>query len=132
MLCESVQWFLRNGHAIQLTVAGVLEQCNTLDQLVAGQRKQSPLGCRTDTVTGTADTLQKGRDGTWRSELTNQIDVADIDAELQRRRRDQAFELTALETLLGLQSMLFRQAAVVRRDVLLADSLGKKTRRALR
>ena len=52
--------------------------------------------------------------------------------ELERRRRDERLELPGLEALLGLEPMLLREAAVMRRDGVVAEPLGQVPRRALR
>jgi hypothetical protein len=39
-------------------------------------------------MAGTADPLQERRYRAWGAELTDQIDVADVDAELERCGRD--------------------------------------------
>ena len=43
---------------------------------------------RPERVAGAADALQQGRDRARRAEVADQIDVADVDAELERRGRD--------------------------------------------
>ena len=60
-----------------------------------------------------------------RAELADEIDIADVDAELERRGRDQRLELAALEPLLGIKPLLLGEAAVVGGDVLLAEPLGQ-------
>ena len=52
--------------------------------------------------------------------------------ELERRGGDERLELPGFEAFLCAQPMLFREAAVVRCHVLLAESLRKMPRRALR
>ena len=75
--------------------------------------------------------LQERGDRSRRTELTDEIDVADVDTELERCCRDQHLELAVLETLLGLETQLLRHAAVMRHHVLGADELGEMTRGAL-
>ena len=64
-----------------------------------------------------ARALQERRDRPRRSDLADEVDVADVDAELERRRRDEHLELAVLEPLLGVEPALLRHAAVVRHDV---------------
>ena len=78
-----------------------------------------------DAVTGTPDTLQECRDTARRTDLYGQIDITDVDAEFERRRRDQGFELTRLEPTLGIEPMLTGQAAMMCRDQILVDALGQ-------
>ena len=75
--------------------------------------------------------LQKCRDRSRRTELADQLDIADVDAELERRGGDQHLQLAALQALLGLEPQLLRHAAVVRGDVLVAEQLGQVARGAL-
>src|SRR5215471_11981269 len=72
-----------------------------------------------------ANTLQESSYRTRRAELTHQIDIADVDAQLQGSGCDECFELAALQAALRVEAQLLRHAAVVRRYVLLADALGQ-------
>ena len=81
---------------------------------------------------GTADTLQKRRDRAWRTHLTNEIDVADIDAQLERGGRHQGFQFAALEPLLGGEPELLRHAAVMRGDGFFAETIAELARDAFR
>ena len=47
------------------------------------------------------DALQEGRDRARRAELADQVDVADVDAQLQRGGGDQRLQLAALQPLFG-------------------------------
>ena len=53
-----------------------------------------PLGIRSHRMARSADALQECRDRARRADLDHQIDVADIDAQLQRRRGDQALAMS--------------------------------------
>src|SRR5512144_2006531 len=78
-----------------------------------------------------ADALQERRNRARRPELANEVDVADVDAQFERRGRNERLELAGLEALLGLQAMLLREAAVVRGHRVLAEPLREMARRAL-
>jgi hypothetical protein len=54
-----------------------------------------------------------------------QVDVAHVDAQLQRRGRDERAQLPLLEALLRVEAVLLREAAVVRGDGVLAEDLGQ-------
>ena len=56
-----------------------------------------------------------------RVDLDNQIDMADVDAELQRRRGNQAAKLAGLEQALDLEPLLAGNAAVVALCDLMTD-----------
>ena len=53
---------------------------------------------------------------TRRTDLADQVDCANIDAEFERCRRYQRAELADLQFLLGSETQLARQAAVMRGD----------------
>src|SRR5215475_13823105 len=78
-----------------------------------------------------SDPLQQARNRARRAELADEVDLADVDAELERSGRHQRLELAVLEPLLGVETLLLGEAAVMRRDLVLADALGKLARHAL-
>ena len=77
------------------------------------------------------DALQEARDRARRAQLADQVDLADVDAELQRGGRHQRLQLAALQALLGVQPVLLGHAAVVRGDQLLAEPRRQLARHAL-
>ena len=76
-----------------------------------------PFGVPFDRVARAADALQEAGDRARRAELADQIDVADIDAELQRGGGDQHLQRAAFQPLLGIQPVLLGHAAVMRGDI---------------
>ena len=78
-----------------------------------------------------ADPLQEARDRARRAELADEIDVADVDAQLERRGGDQRLQLAVLQPLLGVEPLLLGQAAVMRGDRVLAQPLGQRAGDAL-
>ena len=70
--------------------------------------KMPPLGLRRvlDLMPGSADPLQCDRDRSRRADLADEIDRADVDAELERRRGDDGLELAGLELLFGFSRSL--------------------------
>ena len=81
-------------------------------------------------MAGTADALQEGRDRARRTDLADEIDVADVDAELERGGRHQGLEFAALEPLLGGEPQLLGHAAVMGGDGLFAEPVGQLARDA--
>jgi hypothetical protein len=79
-------------------------------------KNSRPLGSPRDGVAGTPDALEQGRDGARAAYLTAEIYLAHVDAELERRGRNQGPEATLFEPRLGGQAVLAREAAVVGRD----------------
>ena len=117
---------------VELVPPDAREQRRALDEVVARQREQPPLRHSPQAVTRAADALQERSDRMRRAELADEIDVADVEPELERRRRHERLELPGLEPLLGLEPMLLGEAAVMRGDGIVAEPLGQVPRRALR
>ena len=61
-----------------------------------------------------ADALQKRRNAARRTNLTDQLDRPDVNAELQGRRRNQCFQITGAESIFDALTPIARQAAVMR------------------
>src|SRR5215831_5405215 len=72
--------------------------------------------------------LEEGCDRARRPELADEVDLADVDAELERSGRHQRLELAVLEPLLGVETLLLGEAAVMRPDLVLAHALGHPAR----
>ena len=108
------------------------QQRGAFDQVVARDREQPALRRAGDRVARSADALQKRGDPVRRADLADQIDVPDVDAELERRGGDQRLELPAFEPRLGVEPLLLRQAAVMRRDRVVAEPLAQVPRHAAR
>ena len=116
---------------VELAAPDRAQQRQRLDQVVARHREQPPFRQAGERVAGAADALQQRRDPVRRSDLADEIDVADVDPELERRRRDQRLQLAALEPRLGVEPPLLGQAAVMRGDRVLAEALAQVPRHAL-
>ena len=65
-----------------------------------------------------------------RAELADQIDVTDIDAQFERRGRDEGAQLTALQALFRVETALLGQAAMVRCHRIFAETLAQVPRDA--
>src|SRR5256885_9089121 len=81
---------------------------------------------------GPSDALEEGCDRARRPELADEVNLADVDAELERSGGHQRLEFAVLEPLLGIEALLFGEAAVVRGHVIGADALGQLARHPLR
>ena len=132
LLRQHVEGSDRHVQRIELTAPNRVQDRCALDQLVAGEREQPALRGAVHRVAGAAGALQEGRDGARGAELADEIDVADVDPELERRGGHQRLEVAGLQALLGREPALAREAAVVRGDVLLAERLGQRPGDALR
>ncbi len=128
VLGQHVERRHRHVQDIEFVAAHAVEQRRAFHQVVARGGKQPALGQATHVVTGAAHALQKGCDAARGTDLAHQIDVADVDAQLQRGGGHQHPQLAALEALLGVQPVFLGQAAVVRGDVLAPQAVGQVAR----
>jgi hypothetical protein len=76
-------------------------------------------------MAGAANALQKARDRAGRAQLADEVDVADINAEFEGGGGNQGLELGPLEPLLGIESLLLGEAAMMRCHVLLSKQVGE-------
>ncbi|MCY1409201.1 hypothetical protein D9M71_245410 [compost metagenome] len=74
--------------------------------------------------------MQKRRNRTGGGDLANQVDLADIDTQFQRRGGHQHLQLAALEPLLGIEPILLGQAAVMGGDRVATQALAQMSRQA--
>ena len=86
---------------VELAAADAVDQRRAFDEVVAREWKQSSLGRPADGVAGPSDPLQEGRDRPRRTDLTDEVDIADIDPELERGGRHQGLQLAAFQPLFG-------------------------------
>ena len=123
LLGEHVERLLGNCEPVELAAANAVEERGALDEIVARERKQPPLGRPANGVAGAADPLQKGRNRARRTELADEIDIADVDPEFERGGRHQGFQFAPFQPLLGREPQLLRHAAVMGGDGALAETL---------
>src|SRR6185312_3954309 len=131
LLREDIERAARNMQPVELTAADGLEERRALDELIARERKQTTLREAADGVARAAHTLQESIDASRGADLTDKVHVPDIDAELERRGRNERFQLAPFETLFGFEPAFLGQTAVMGHDVLGAQSLGELARGAL-
>ena len=125
LLSEDIKRLGRYLDAVQLAGAHGANRRRALHELVAGERIEDALGYGAEPVAGAAHPLQQGRDQPRRPDVAHQVDVADIDAELERSRGDNDRDVAALQALLGQQARLPGQAAVVGGHLALAQPLAQ-------
>jgi hypothetical protein len=106
LLREHVQRRRGLRRAIEIARADRAAAGRRFDELVTVSGKQSPLGQLADRVTRSADALEERRDRARRADLDRQVDLADVDAQLQRRRRDERAEAAGLQPVLGVEPAL--------------------------
>ena len=69
--------------------------------------------------------MQEDRDAARRADLADQVDAADVDAELEGGGGHQRFELAVLQLLLHVQASFAGEAAVVAGDAFLAETVAQ-------
>src|SRR6185369_9468401 len=117
--------------AVELAIVDRAQHRGALDEVVAREREDAALGHAADEMARAADALEEGGDAVRRRDLAPEIQVADVDAELQRCGRDEYLELALAQAMLGVQAHLLREASVVRRDIFRSEALRKLVRHAL-
>ena len=128
LLGQHIQRLLGQLQLVKIAAPHRVDQGDTFDQIVAAGREQPPLGQAAGKVPRAADPLQKTGNGAGTAQLTDQIDLADVDAQFQRSGGNQRLQLAALQPVLGGEPLFFREAAMVRGDVLVAQSLAQAAR----
>src|SRR4030095_3046746 len=113
LLRKHVHRRVRHADTVELAAPRAAEQDGTLDEIVAREREQPPLRQRIHAVSRTADALEEGCDPARRAELADEIDLADVDAELERGGRDERAQPAAFQALLGVEAALARETAVM-------------------
>ena len=76
-------------------------------------------------MAGSPNALQGNRNRPWRTNLANEIDCADIDAKLQRGRRDNRAKRAILELFFRFQPQPPRKTSVMREHRIFAEALAK-------
>ena len=125
LLRQHVERLLRDREAVELAAADASSSAAHSTSSSRESGNSRPLGVPPTAWPGAADALQEAGDRARRAELADEVDVADVDAELERGGRDQRLELAALEPLLGVEPLLLGEAAVVRGHALFAEPLGQ-------
>ncbi|PYR11591.1 MAG: hypothetical protein DMG00_10115, partial [Acidobacteria bacterium] len=82
LLCEHVERRVVRHDRVELSPTDRSEQGGALDQVVARHGEQTPLRQAGDGVSRAADALQERRDPVRRSDLADEVDRSDVDAEL--------------------------------------------------
>ena len=120
LLAQHVQGLAAQRDGVQFPSGDRIQQRHALHQFVPGQWHEPPPGDPVHAVTGASHPLQQPGDAARGAKLADQVHLADVDTQFQRRRGHQHLEFSGLEAFLGHQAMLFRQAAVVGGDLIFA------------
>ena len=95
-------------------------------------REDDALADRVDLVPGPPDALQAARDRRRRLDLHDEIDRAHVDAELERRGRDERAQGARLQQILDLDPLRPRDRSVMRAHQRLAGELVERRRPGVR
>ena len=108
LLRQHVERRRRDQQAIELALRDRAHQRRAFDQLVARGREDPALrlGRVLDLMSRPADALQRDGDRSRRADLADEIDGADVDAELERRGGDDRLQLAGFEPLFGVSRSL--------------------------
>ena len=113
-LGEHVESAGDRGERFEVAVEGGAGDDCAVDQAAAVDRVEAAARGLADAVAGAADALDHGRHRGRRLHGEDLVDLADVDAELERGGGDHRLELAGLEPLLDHRADLARQRAVVR------------------
>ena len=132
LLRQHVEGCLRDRDAVQLAAAHGTHEGRGLDQLVPRGGKEDPLGDRPHPMPRTTHPLKRDRYRARATDLTGEVDAADVDAQLERRRRHDRLEPAGLQLLLRVEAALSSEAAVVSQDRFVAEATPQVVGDALR
>src|SRR5690242_20055367 len=93
LLHEDVEGLRRDFKLIKRAGANGANERGELNEVVAGGGEEAGFGGCATPVAGAPSTLQRRSDGTRRVELADEIDGADVDAELERGGGNQELNL---------------------------------------
>ncbi len=131
LLRQDIERLLGHDDAVEFAAAHGVEDGGAFDQVVARQGKQAALGRAADKVSRTPDALQKCRNGLGRSNLTDQVNFPDVDAQLHARGGHECAKLPVFQALFGIVPLLLAQAPMVRADGLFAEPFLEMVGKAL-
>ena len=113
LLRQDVERSGGNGNDIQPPRADRPNEREAFDQFVAGQRDQATLGHQPQRMPRPPHPLQERGDRTGRTNLDHQVDVANVEAQLERGGRHHRLELAVLQPLFGVVPQVGGQRPVM-------------------
>ena len=114
LLREDVERVARDLRLLDQPRPHPLRDDRRLEQVGPELGEDSPARDLAERVPGAPDPLQSPRDRLRRLDLDHEVDGTHVDAEFERRRRDQARDPACLQVLLDLRPLLASKRAVVR------------------
>ena len=131
LLREHVERIPRDARLLDVAVAHRTCHHRRLEEVGPVLGEDPSLRDRIEVVSCPADPLESTRDGLRALHLDHEVDGAHVDAELQRRRGDEARDPARLQELLDDEPLLARERPVVRPRDVLARELVDPEREAL-
>ena len=116
VLCQHIEPAFVRARRIEFARIDGVERGAALQHLEAIGRHQQGTARHVEAMIGAPDPLQQPRRALGRPDLHDQIDVAPVDAEIERRRRDDRAQPAGRHRGLDLAALLDREAAVMERD----------------
>ena len=114
LLREHVERQARVAHLLDQAFAHAAHDHGRLEQVAAPLREDLAGARLADVVTGPPDPLHPTRDRARRLDEHDEIDGAHVDAELERRCRDEPAQATRLQLVFDEEPLLAGEGAVVR------------------
>ncbi len=104
LLHENVDGLQRDFELVEFAGAHLADECGLFEQVVTGGGEETAFGDGSTPVAGAADALHGDGDGSGAADLTDEVDVADVDAEFERCCRDENFDFSIFQALFGVES----------------------------
>src|SRR4029077_6578452 len=114
LLGEDVHRRVWNGNAVQVALADGANERGVFDEIVARSGEEAAFRYCSAPVACATDALEAYGDGTWRADLANEVDTADINSKFKRGGGDQGGGFSGLGFGLGIEAQFARKAAVMR------------------
>ena len=131
LLRQDVEGCILLNDGVELSLPDRSEERRTFKQVVPRHRKQPTLGGAADRVTRSPDSLKERGNPVRRSDLTHQVHVPDVDAELERGRGHERAQGSGLQPHFRVQPFFFGQTAVMCCDGVLSEPLAQMSRETL-
>ncbi len=132
LLGEDIERRVVLDDGVELSPADGAEQSRALEQIVTSDRKEPALRNPGNRVTRASDPLEQRCDPMRRANLTDEIHVPDVDAQLQRRGGDERAQGAGLEPTFRVLALFAGEASVMCGDRFFAEPIAQVAREALR
>ena len=131
MLGQDVHWRFGNSEAVEVALANREHECSAFQQVVARGGEEAAFRERATPMPRAADPLEGCGNVAGGTDLANQVNAPDINAEFERSGCHQRADFPGLQFSFSSQTQLARQAAVVGGDRVFSQSFAEMMRHAL-